>query len=105
MTSEGKKEYEKQLHDTKVRQEGGEGAPVDRAKNPPQSLEDIIMKQVVSQQSLENRGGTHPYTAARGELHCTAGECALKEAAACGGREGQKSILDLLEEWKSTCKS
>lgn len=88
-----KKKYEKQLFDRKVRQEGGEGAPVDRAENPPQFLEDTIVKQVVSLQPLENCGETDTCSAAHGGLHATAGGCALEEAALW--REDQKAILDL----------
>lgn len=35
---------------------------------------DLLVKQVVSQQSLENHGGTHTYTAAGGGLPATAGK-------------------------------
>lgn len=56
------------------------------------------MKQVVSQQSLENHGGTHTYTAARGGLRATAGESALKEAAARGGRARKPSLTSSLVE-------
>lgn len=91
----GKKKYEKQPSDIKVRPRGGD-ASADRAENPPQSLEDITVKQVVSLQPLENHGGTDTCTAARGGLHATAGGCALEEDAACGGRTRKPSLSSSL---------
>lgn len=100
------KKYEKQLCDTKVRQEGGGDVPVDRSENPPQSLEDIIVKQAVSLQPLENCGGTDTYTAAHGELPATAGGCVLKEAAVCRGRTRKPSLTSsLVEEYVQMYKS
>lgn len=87
-----------------MRQEGGGGgAPVDRAEDLLQSLEDIIVKPVVSLQPLENHGETDTYPAAHGGLHATASGCALKEAAACGGRT-RKASLTFSTYWKSMCK-
>lgn len=100
------KKYEKEPYDTKVRQGGGGGPPVDRAENPLQSLEEIMVEQIVSLQPLESRGGKDTCTAAQGELHARAGGCALKKAAACGGRTRKPSLTSsLVEEYVQMSKN
>lgn len=63
---------------TKVREKGwGASAPGARAEILLQPV-DIMMKQVIPLQSMEDDGGANMYTAACG-FHTAVGECALKE--------------------------